>query len=363
MPERRRRLCIGSRAFSDPAAPALHSARRRAQRASRLLRAGAGTGYRVPAEQEPAHCHSVLPRLFGTRVDHDCRVGRTTRQSWAEVRAVGKWGKKGGAMARRRSRFVAPGPRAGSVLQASGRSGPRPAARGGAGVGSAVAGLAVVFCACCACWSCWRWWCGGVLVWRSLAGGDRGRRAAAERYATAWVRGQWPAMWRALTPGARAAYPEPRFVAAYRSAYQAAGVRTLRVIKVGAESDGGIPVAVRVGTLDFGTLRGTIVLPVSGTGSRAGVDWDPSLRLPGLRRGEAVRRLSGPPPQRAAILAADGTPLGRNALSAPRSPGPQVPSRPAWSASTTAAWAATRPSSCCSASGSSPASPRLAAAR
>ena len=157
---------------------------------------------------------------------------------------------------------------------------------------------------------------GGVLLWRSLASGDGGRRAAAERFAMAWVRDEWPAMWRALTPGARVAYPEPRFETAYRSADRAAGVRTLRIIKVGAESGGGIPVAVSVGTLDFGTLRGTIVLPVSGTGSGAGVDWDPSLRLPGLRRAEAVRRLSGPQPQRAAILAADGTPLDATALGA-----------------------------------------------
>lgn len=69
---------------------------------------------------------------------------------------------------------------------------------------------------------------GGVLVWRSLASGDGGRRAAAERFAMAWVRDEWPAMWRALTPGARVAYPEPRFEAAYRSADRAAGVRTLR---------------------------------------------------------------------------------------------------------------------------------------
>ena len=132
----------------------------------------------------------------------------------------------------------------------------------------------------------------------------------------AWVRGQWSVMWRALTPGARVAYPEARFVAAYRSADRAAGVRTLRIIKVGAEGGGGIPVAVRVGTLDFGTLRGTIVLPVSGTGNRAGVGWNPSLRLPGLRRGEAVRRLSGSQPQRGAILAADGTLLDATALGA-----------------------------------------------
>jgi penicillin-binding protein A len=176
---------------------------------------------------------------------------------------------------------------------------------------------------------------GGVVVWRSLADSDGGRRAAAERFAIAWVRGEWAVMWRALTPRARAGYPEARFAAAYRSADRAAGVRSLQIGAIGADRGGGIPVVVTVGTVRFGMLRGTVVLPVSGTGSGAGVDWDPSLRLPGLRRGEAVHTRSGPQPQRAEILAADGTRLDATALGASIA-GRQVPSRPAWSASTTA---------------------------
>jgi cell division protein FtsI/penicillin-binding protein 2 len=68
-------------------------------------------------------------------------------------------------------------------------------------------------------------------------------------------------------------------------------------------------VVVTVRTADFGTLSGTVGLPVSGSGAAAGVDWDPSLRLPGLRPGESVTRSAGPAPPRAPILAADGTPL------------------------------------------------------
>ena len=157
---------------------------------------------------------------------------------------------------------------------------------------------------------------GGVLVWRSLADSGGGRRAAAERFVTGWRRGELAVMWRALTPRARAEYPEARFAAAYRSADRAAGVRSLRIASVGVEHGGTIAVDVAVRTVDFGTLRGTIALPVSGTGSSAGVDWDPSLRLPGLRRAEAVHKRSGPRPQRAAILAADGTPLDATALGA-----------------------------------------------
>src|SRR2546423_1917012 len=81
-----------------------------------------------------------------------------------------------------------------------------------------------------------------------------------------------------------------------------------------------------VRTADFGMLRGTILLPVSGTGSTAGVDWNPSLRLPGLRRGERVRRRVGRAPQRAAILAADRTRLDATALGA--SIAGQPPPRP-----------------------------------
>jgi peptidoglycan glycosyltransferase len=154
---------------------------------------------------------------------------------------------------------------------------------------------------------------GGVVVWRSQASGGGGRRAAADRFAMAWARGDWAAMWRVLTPSARAAYPEARFAAAYRSVEKTVGVRWLRIAAVGGEHGGAIAVRVAVSTDDFGTLRGTIALPVSGTGAGVGVDWDPSLRLPGLHRGEAVHRRVGPAPQRAAILAADGTRLDATA--------------------------------------------------
>ena len=157
---------------------------------------------------------------------------------------------------------------------------------------------------------------GGLFVWRSVAGGDGGRRAAAERFLMGWTRRDWAVMWQALTPSARAAYPEARFAAAYRSADRAAGVRWVRLGKLGSDHDGQISVAVRVGTAEFGTLRGRIVLPVSGTGNDVGVAWDPSLRLPGLRRREPVHTRSGPRPRRGAILAADGTPLDATALGA-----------------------------------------------
>ena len=227
--------------------------------------------------------------------------------------AVVVWGVgyKGWPMGSRRSRYLVPGPRAGSVLQVGGRPGPRRRRgarrpRGGGGLGGAVVVLVVVVAAVV----------GGVLVWRSAATGDGHGRAAVERFGMAWIRRDWALMWRALTPRARAAYSEARFVAAYRSADRAAGVRSVAITAVGADRGGRVAVVVRIATARFGTLRGTILVPVSETGSSVGVDWDPSLRLPGLRRGEAVHTRSGSQPQRAAILAADGTPLNATALGA-----------------------------------------------
>src|SRR5436309_3294728 len=131
-----------------------------------------------------------------------------------------------------------------------------------------------------------------------------------------WVRGDQASMWRALAPRARAVYPQAQLAASYRAAERAAGVRSIKLVAIGGEHGGGISVAVAVRTTDFGTLGGTVVLPVSGAGSTAGVDWDPSRRLPGLRRGERVKRRVGPAPARGAILAADGSRLDATVLGA-----------------------------------------------
>jgi cell division protein FtsI/penicillin-binding protein 2 len=123
-------------------------------------------------------------------------------------------------------------------------------------------------------------------------------------------------MRRALTPRARARYPAAAFAAAYGAADRTAGVRDLTVGRPLGERDGRIAVAVAARTADFGTLRGTVLLPVSGSGAAAGVDWTPALRLPGLRAGETVARSDGPEPARAAILASDGTLLDATGLGA-----------------------------------------------
>ena len=156
----------------------------------------------------------------------------------------------------------------------------------------------------------------GGLAWRSREQAREDRQRAAMRFVAAWERGDHAAMWRALTPAAQAAHPPSAFAAAYRSAARRAGLQSVRVGPLGAERDGQLAVAVDARLRSFGTLRGRIVLPLSGSGSDAGVEWQPALRLPGLRPGESIRRREGRPPRRGQILAADGRRLDATALGA-----------------------------------------------
>ncbi|MEJ7796860.1 MAG: penicillin-binding transpeptidase domain-containing protein [Solirubrobacteraceae bacterium] len=172
---------------------------------------------------------------------------------------------------------------------------------------------------------------GLVLVAAILAGGyawllrqqaTDDRHAAAVRFAKAWQGGDRAAMWRALTPAARAKTPQAAFAKSYDAVDETAGVTSVRTGRAGEEQDGTIALPVAVELRDFDALRGTIALPVSGSGEEAGVGWQPSLRLPGLRAGESVRVRAGRQPRRAQVLAADGsrldsTPAGASVVGEP----------------------------------------------
>jgi len=155
-----------------------------------------------------------------------------------------------------------------------------------------------------------------ILVWQSQGQARDDRHAAAVRFVTAWERGDHAAMWRTLTSRARARYPQAAFAASYRGVERTVGQDSVRAGKVGGEHGGKASVTLAVRSRDFGTLRGTVALPLSGSGEQAGVDWQPALRLPGLRPGEAVRARAGRAPRRGRILAADGTRLDATALGA-----------------------------------------------
>src|SRR3954454_20853465 len=137
------------------------------------------------------------------------------------------------------------------------------------------------------------------------------RRSVAQKFAAAWTKGDRRAMWGLIDADTQKAYPLRRFSATYRAAERAATVSAVRTGPVRKARGDRLVVPVSVRTRNFGTLRGDIVLPVVTVGDGAAVRWRPFLRLPGLRRGESVKRRVLSRPHRAAILAADGRRLDR----------------------------------------------------
>jgi len=133
-------------------------------------------------------------------------------------------------------------------------------------------------------------------------------KEAAERFATAWAVDDFATMYRELNPASKAAIDVNEFAAAYREAEQ---VATLRALESGSPHDPSsregetvVPVPIGVATVAFGRFEDEIDLPYSD----GGIDWDPNLVFPGLRRGEHLESQIELAP-RAPILAGDKTPL------------------------------------------------------
>jgi penicillin-binding protein A len=133
-------------------------------------------------------------------------------------------------------------------------------------------------------------------------------KEAAERFIDAWARDQYAAMYRELNPASRRQIELNEFALAYRDAEETATLRSLdpgspqdTVSRDGATV---IPVSFDVGTTAFGPVEEELELPFE----EGGVAWDESLVFPGLRRGEHLEAQIELAP-RAAILAADGSPL------------------------------------------------------
>src|SRR4051812_21674495 len=139
----------------------------------------------------------------------------------------------------------------------------------------------------------------------------------AGKWAAAWERGDYPAMYALLSPSARKRTSIRRFERTYR---QAADTTTLAKLRAGEprHADGDVyDMPVTMQTRVFGRLRSHLRLPVVEEEDEVGVDWRARLVYPGLRAGERLPR------ERAlraggAILARDGTALakGPNRLSA-----------------------------------------------
>ena len=144
-------------------------------------------------------------------------------------------------------------------------------------------------------------------------------KAAAQRFAEAWARKDFAAMYRELNDASRAAVGEKAFARAYR---EAAEVATLRGLDAGdpegtAERNGEtvVPVPVEANTVAFGAVGAAVDVPYA----NGGVAWDRSLVFPGLEPGERLENRVDLAP-RAPILAGDGTALAEGPATAREHP-------------------------------------------
>ena len=135
-------------------------------------------------------------------------------------------------------------------------------------------------------------------------------RQSADRFARAWQRGDYAAMYRLLSDRSRRRVPEGTFAQAYRDARDTATATSLLVGRADGPDDDAVAVPVQVRTRIFGTRTGTVRIPFEDSDDGRGIAWDPSLTFPGLRRGEIVQRRTRLA-RRGSILAADGSPLAR----------------------------------------------------
>lgn len=129
-------------------------------------------------------------------------------------------------------------------------------------------------------------------------------RQVATRFAKAWQRGDYRAMYRELSADARHRTPLAAFEAAYGDATATATATRFRLGAAKDPDNGAVAVPVTVRTRIFGTIRGVVRLPFSGSGDSARIDWRPNLTFPGVDRGQQLTRQTRMP-TRAALLTRD----------------------------------------------------------
>lgn len=142
---------------------------------------------------------------------------------------------------------------------------------------------------------------------------------AAERFATAWERGDFAAMYALLSDAAKAETSLGAFRDAYTRATATATTERLRAGEAGEPRDDVVEVPISVRTRIFGPVRATLALPFVEEDGEARVAWEKHLAFPGVREGETLERKTRLPP-RATLLAADGTVLAEGEDRTPADP-------------------------------------------
>ena len=149
----------------------------------------------------------------------------------------------------------------------------------------------------------------------AAVGATSASREAAQRFADAWEEGDHDAMYEELSDDARAANPQEDFEAAYDDADITATVDTLTTGEASGPDDDVVTVPVSITTHAYGDVEGEVALPTDGDS----IAWEPYLVFPGLEPGERLDRREDVP-ERAPILARDGTPLAEGPPAARTSP-------------------------------------------
>jgi peptidoglycan glycosyltransferase len=137
---------------------------------------------------------------------------------------------------------------------------------------------------------------------------------SAETFAEAWQGGSFSRMYAEISPAAARRYSLKTFTADYRDAQKTATIQSVDAGKASDAASGAV-VPVTLHTNAFGNISRELALPLDG----GKVDWSPSLVFPGLRPGERLVRHTSVP-ERAPILAKDGTPLAKGPATARTSP-------------------------------------------
>ncbi len=116
-----------------------------------------------------------------------------------------------------------------------------------------------------------------------------GRLDVAERYVSAWARGDFAAMYRELSGDARKRVSADRFAELHRNALALATATRMTPAEPELSDDRAV-VAMQVRTRVFGAIRVTLTLPFTGDGDSARVDWRRNLSFPGVATGQQLTR-------------------------------------------------------------------------
>jgi len=150
----------------------------------------------------------------------------------------------------------------------------------------------------------------GVGTFFIIKGGGPSEKDTVVTFARAWNAGDYAAMRAQTTGDVQDRYSARAFAARYRAA---AGTATAIRVTAGTphdEGDGQWVVPVTVTTRAFGAVSRRVALHVVKDGDARHIAWTPSLVFPGLAAGETLRRTTTMP-ERADLLARDGTPLAQ----------------------------------------------------